>query len=409
MLEDKIITGIISRAGTPAYIYDGALLKQTAAGLFNDFGELNPHFSFKANPNIEIVKKIRDSGFGAEVSSEFEARAALLAGFEPEEIMYDGPAKTSGEIRHALTSGISHFNVESRFEAGRITAELKNLKSRITPAVCLRVNPREASSAGEVMTGESSRFGIDEEILAGEAESIKRTGLRINGIHLYVGSQILEKEKVAGNFRKGLSILSELCGKNIIDKNTNPVYTFGPGIGVSYDRDEDCTDCKPIAASLLDSAEKFRAEHGGLTVKTEIGRLLTARSGIYAVKVIETKFSRGRLYVLVDGGIHHFMRYALTGAKHRARVIGKSAGSIKTAVIGGATCTPYDVLTEAKIPEPAPGAIIAILDAGAYGWSMGMANFLSRPSPPEIMAEDGGWKVIREAGTFSGLLNPTCQ
>ena len=407
MLEDKIISAIVSESGTPVYIYDGDLLRETARNLSGSFEALNPHYSFKANPNIEIAGTILSAGFGAEVSSEFEARAAIRAGFTPEKIMYDGPAKTAGEIRHALSSGISHFNVESRHEAGRIISELKTAGKNITPRVCLRVNPEKASSAGEVMTGESSRFGIDEEIMAKEAEYITAAGMNINGIHLYVGSQILEESRVVENFRTGLTILSGLYEKNLLDKNSPLIFTFGPGIGVSYEKEKDSGDYSSIAGRLAGLTEEFSEKHCALSVKTEIGRLLTARAGIYVTRVVETKASRGRLYILVDGGIHHFMRYALTGAAHRTKIIGAAESGAKTpAVIGGATCTPYDMLTMAEIETPEPGALVAILDAGAYGWSMGMANFLSRPTPPEVMAEGGKWRIIREAGTFDGLTEP---
>ncbi len=398
MISDSLIKEIGSEVGTPAYVYDGCLLEAAAGELSGTFKEFNPHYSFKANPSPEIVRTIARHGFGAEVASEFEAATALNAGFSPREIMYDGPAKTSSEILKALSGGISHFNAESAAEVLRIGSALKKLGTGFAPDICLRVNPKEASSAGEIMTGRSSRFGIDEEILAGEAERIRSSGPDIRGIHLYVGSQIMEEDKIIGNFKKGLSILAALLDKRILGGKNPPVFVFGPGLGFPYDGKSPAPAYGLVSRGCLEAAEKFRNRYDGLHIKIEIGRALTAGCGIYLTRVIETKVSRNRFHVLVDGGIHHFMRYALTGSIHRARPVGKKRGEKITAVIGGATCTPYDVLTVFKMKKPEPGDLLALLDAGAYGWSMGMSNFLSRPTPPEIIAERDGWRVIRERG-----------
>ncbi len=404
MIKEALIRRIIDETGTPAYIYDGDLMKNSASRIFEVFNGLNPHFSFKANPNIELARKLLEAGFGAEVSSEFEARTALEAGFKPENIMYDGPAKTSGEIFHALSCGITHFNIESRAEAGRLLQELGKFDRPIPLSACLRVNPQEASSAAEVMTGESSRFGIDEEVLEDQAKAVISDGLKINGLHLYVGSQILDHTRILENFKKGLLILANLAEKGLISPSGPAVLVFGPGLGVDYSR-EDNSQCPPeIGKECIAAAEAFKRKHGRMVIKTEIGRALVARSGLYVTRVVETKISRGKLYILVDGGIHHFMRYAMTGTKHRAVLLGAKRGAKEPAVIGGATCTPYDILTVADIERPDAGDLIAIADAGAYGWSMGLMNFLSRPSPPEVISENGEFRVIREKGKFEDLL-----
>ncbi len=384
------------------YVYDGESLKNAAAKISCAFRELNPHYSLKANPNIELCKIILQAGFGAEVSSEYEARSALDAGFLPSRIMYDGPAKTSREITHALVEGISHFNVESRSEAVRIAGAIKKTRTACRPSICLRINPARASSAGEIMTGKSSRFGIDEEIIEDEARFIKETGLDINGVHLYIGSQILEPGEIIQNFRKGIKLLSKLYEKGFIDRESEPILNFGPGLGIDYEKEKDPLDYSYIASECLDAASAFKDKHG-LTIKTEIGRAVTARSGAYISRVVETKMSRGKMYVLVDGGIHHFMRYSLTRTAHRAVIAGKTPGRTINVVIGGATCTPYDVLTETELPHPAPGDLIALMDAGAYGWSMGMSNFLSRPSPAEVITEKDGFRIIRRAGSYESL------
>lgn len=403
----QIIEDIVKEVGTPVYVYDGDLLRKHAGQLANTFVDFNPHYSLKANPCPAICRAISDNGFGAEVSSDFEAMTALQAGYGSKHIMYDGPAKSDDEILSALSIGISHFNFESTTELKKIldAAEKSSLTDELI--LCARINPKRITSACEVMTGGSSRFGIDEEKIAPRLRQIKQLKVGINGVHLYVGSQILDINEIIGNFRAGLQALLNLSGQGVLSENTPEYYVFGAGIGVPYSNEEQCLDIQLLAEGLKLAILDHSGDFKQLKVKMEIGRALVATSAMYVVRVIETKISRGQRYIIVNGGIHQFMRYALTGTNHRIQVFGKSCGDKSKALIAGATCTPYDVLAECEIGKVENGDLLCIMDAGAYGWSMGLSFFLSHPTPPEVVVENGDWKVVRRRSNF-GDFQSTC-
>jgi diaminopimelate decarboxylase len=404
MLDERL-ERVADEFGTPVYVYDGGLLDRTCTGFMSAFSGLRPHYSLKANPCPGVCRIISSAGFGAEVSSEFEAEIAVQAGFAPDEILYDGPAKTRCEISSALVHGIRRFNFESAAElerictAGRQSGDLPDLR------LCARVNPVRTTSAGEVMTGKSSRFGMDEESLVPVLQVAERFGRGLAGIHLYIGSQILDPDEILRNFGLGLDILTRMAPTGLLEEGKPAELVFGPGIGVPYSTHDEPVDVGSLAERMRQRLEETRAGHHDVEVRMEIGRALVAACGMYLVRVVETKVSRGSRYILVDGGIHHFMRYALTGARHRLRAVGRNPGETSTAFVTGATCTPYDVLTECEVGAVEEGDLLCLLDAGAYGWSMGLAHFLSRPTPPEVLVDDDGVHLLRRRSTFADLMS----
>lgn len=397
MMDPTLIEHIISKVGTPAYLYDERVLKDQAVSMSRVFAGFSPHYSLKANPNPTICRLMADAGFGAEVSSEFEQRVALSAGFSASEVMYDGPAKTVAEIQYALTAGVTHFNFESGVELNRILSQVSY--GNRPPTMCVRVNPRNTADAVEKMTGLASRFGVDEENLL----NLLRDYPRIHGVHLYVGSQILEAADIVANFSRGLDILGWLCDQKLVNDQQPPILVFGAGIGVPYGTPEQPVDFNAVRTGLLAAGDSFRIRHGELRFRTELGRVLVAAAGTYVTSVVDVKESRGQKFVIVDGGIHHFMRFALTGAQHRAYAVGKVGSPREMVTIGGATCTPYDVLTKCELEEVQDGDLVAIADVGAYGWSMGLSHFLSRATPPEVLVQGNDWRIIRRRGRYEDI------
>ena len=198
------------RVGTPFYLYDAEVLRANGRALLSAFGCFRPHYSLKANPCPGLCALVSSMGFGAEVSSRFEAEIALRTGFDPAEMLYDGPAKTVDEIGHGLLAGIRRFNFESPAELGRIRRALAETGVREPLHLCARVNPERSTSAGEVMTGRSSRFGMDEETLEPLLRRSRADGSTPSGIHLYIGSQILDAEEIARSLPRRTSPMSKL-------------------------------------------------------------------------------------------------------------------------------------------------------------------------------------------------------
>ena len=156
--------------------------------------------------------------------------------------------------------------------------------------------------------------------------------------------------------------------------------------------------------NIAQNFKKLRREYGlegKINTRFELGRYIIGNAGRYLAKVADIKISRGEKFITLDGGINHFLRYALTGAIHRISVLNPSLAELETVEICGQTCTPYDVLTQAGLPKNIGIDDILILeDAGAYGWSMGMQNFLSFPSCPELILDGGNFRVVRRRSTF---------
>jgi diaminopimelate decarboxylase len=402
---DEMLEKAANDFGTPLYAYDGGILRKSCAAIMSAFSEFRPHYSLKANPSPGLCGIIASAGFAAEVSSDFEAAIAVQAGFDPAEIMYDGPAKTGSEISGALLKGIRRFNFESAAELERICVAGRESGTLDDLHLCARLNPVSTTSAGEVMTGKSSRFGMDEETLFPGLQAAECFGRRVNGIHLYIGSQILDPDEIVRSFNLGLASLARMAGMGLLPEGKPAELVFGPGLGVPYSRDEHPIDVESLAGRMRQCLRETDIGSRGIEVRMEIGRALVAACGMYIVRVVESKTSRGVRYILVDGGIHHFMRYALTGARHRLRPVGREWAETGKAFITGATCTPYDVLTECETGAVEAGDLLCLMDAGAYGWSMGLANFLSRPTPPEVLLDGDSLQPLRRRSSFSDLMS----
>ncbi len=392
----KILKAAVDEIGTPFYIYDQGKIIENIRKVKNAFAEIPIHYSLKSNPCPALCKIISEAGIEAEIASPFEARVAVEAGFDPAEILYDGPGKTEENISEVLSLGIRRFNIES-------VTELARLK-KITPensehlSLCFRVNPLEASSAAEKMTGKPSRFGIDIEELPQALDAAAGDGFNINGIHLYLGSQILSDGQLTANYRTGLEIIDKYCEK--FYHRGKIEYIFGAGFGIPYLDDE--SGINP--AYLAESFAKLRKQYSfpaEIKTRFELGRYLVGNAGYYLAKIIDIKVSRREKFITLDGGINHFLRYVLTRTRHGISSLNSISGDLETVQVCGRTCTPYDLLSSCDMPENLSiGDILVLEDAGAYGWSMGMQNFLSFPSCPELILDGNNFHIVRRKSTF---------
>ena len=400
MLTEATLKNASENSPTPFYLYDAEQIRQNIQKVQSAFQETQIHFSLKSNPSPGLCKIIANAGAEAEIASPFEARIAVKSGFDPTQIMYDGPGKTSDNIAAVLKLSIKHFNIESMTELERLQA-LTNGKMEDL-RLCFRINPIEDCDAAEKMTGKPSRFGIDIETLPACLDKAAENNWNITGIHLYLGSQILSEDQLIANYKTGLNIIAEHYDKFRFKDRIE--YVFGAGFGIPYQDDEKELDLDYIAENFAKLRNQY--EWGNKIVsRFELGRYIIANTGKYLAQVADVKVSRGEKFITLNGGINHFLRYTLTGAIHRISVLDSNASEHEEAEICGQTCTPYDVITKTQMPKDiSEGDIIILHDAGAYGWSMGMQNFLSFPSCAEILFDNGKFRTIRHRGTFEDLM-----
>jgi diaminopimelate decarboxylase len=401
MSDKNILNTMVDEIATPFYVYDACRIRGNIQRVKEAFKETKIHYSLKANPCLGVCKIISEAGIEAEIASPFEARVAVKAGFKPAGILYDGPGKTSVNIAENLDLGLRRFNIESMTELERLKEITNGNTDDLT--LCFRINPLEASNAAEKMTGKPSRFGIDIEELPACLDKAASDGFKINGIHLYLGSQILSDEQLIANYRVGLNIISEHYEKFHTDKKID--YVFGGGFGIPYKDDDPTINLEFIAESF----KKLRIEYDlqdKIITRFELGRYIIGNAGRYLAKVVDIKVSRGEKFIILDGGINHFMRYVMTQAKHRISSLNSTSTDLEPAEICGQTCTPYDVISIADMPKDISiGDIIVLEDAGAYGWSMGIQNFLSFPSCAEVVLDKKNFQTVRRKSTFKDLMN----
>ena len=385
---------------TPLYVYDAEAIRQSYRSLSKALGRFTIAYSVKANPSVGICKLLHDLGCWAEVASGGEVLIARTAGFPPSHTMFAGPAKEDSELREACKENIGMVKAESLRELD-LLARWTSCGTPV-PSVCIRVNTRErVSTAREIMAGGPSRFGLDEEKLP---TILQQFGSRLNiiGLHVYSGSQILSSREIVVNFARTYDLF--IASRKIIGEQFSTMV-FGGGFGVPSGVSEPPLDLKEVADGInriIDDSKIGDRVHFIL----ELGRFLVSSSGIFVTRVIDVKESRGVSFVLTDGGINNYLRPALKKLKHSIYLIDRlNEPKVFSANIGGPLCTPLDEYgTAIELPKAEAGNLVGVFNAGAYGYSMSMHEFLGHSSPAEVLIDDGNFKELRRRGEFSDLL-----
>jgi len=398
------VTQITGEFGTPIFVYDQAAiynqLEQIKSMLPSRFGLF---YSIKANPNATILKCMLNQGCGLEVASIGELYQALNAGCGPDRIIFAGPGKSWTELAAALGAGIRETHVESIDEA-RCLNDLAERSSKVAP-IALRINPLESSGGAMRMGGRASPFGIDEEQMhhvLNEVATLR--SLQVEGVHLFMGTQILDAEMLITQYQNALSIAREVA-----EHIQRPLKTidFGGGWGTPYFEHEKELDLDRVAAGIGTIAKQMAADPMLASAKgiLEPGRILVNSAGIYLARVLRTKFSRGKTFVITDGGMHHHLaasgNLGQTIKRNYPVAIANKLGLPTTQAVDvvGPLCTPLDMLArQAKLPLVEAGDIFAIFQSGAYARTSSPHGFLSHDSPAEVMVHDGVARLIRRRG-----------
>jgi diaminopimelate decarboxylase len=406
------VRSIATRAGTPLFVYDRSVLDRKWERLRNALpAEFNIAYSIKANPHPEIVRFFLSKGCGVEIASGGELFQVLRTGCPPEKILFAGPGKTPGELESALTNDIGEIHAESMLEVDRIADLARRLNARAR--VGIRVNPKAEAQGGAMrMGGKSVPFGIDEEDLD---EAVRRVlahpAIEFRGIHLFAGTQILDYAVLAAQYRKGLEI-----ARRVALQLRRPLHTidFGGGLGVPYFANEEELDLDKLRLELASVVAEIKGEKlfDGTRLIVEPGRFLVAEAGVFITTINDIKVSRGKKFLVVDGGMNHHLAASgnlgqVIKRNFPVALLNKVGQEPKEIVdVVGPLCTPLDVLArDVRLPQAEVGDLVGVFQSGAYARTSSPLGFLSHPTPPEVLVDGGEVRLIRRRGTYDDLVD----
>jgi diaminopimelate decarboxylase len=415
---DHLLVGGISVAdlaaefGTPLFVYDAALMRvayRQLRGAVEGFAQV--YFSAKANPNPAILRVFVTEGAGLEIASGAEYLRAQAAGCRPQRILFAGPGKRDAELTLVLREGIGEIHLESYEEIDRID-KLASALQRRAP-VGLRVNPLASAQGGAMqMGGRAAQFGFDEETIESVVDAVMaRPSLELLGVHLFAGTQILDANVLAAQWRHGL-----IVARRIAERIGKPLATIdlGGGLGIPYFGGDRTLLLNVLTTHVASLAGMVCHDSllRGASIIIEPGRYLVGPAGVYVARVHSAKTSRGTRFIVTDGGMHHHLAASGNLGQFIKRdypiVAADRMDSTETAnsVVVGPLCTPLDTIgREASLPQLKPGNLVALLQSGAYALTASPNGFLSHPMPAEILVDSGQARIIREPGSFAAPLS----
>jgi len=381
---------LAARVGsTPFFAYDRELINERMELLRSTLpAGIQLSYAVKANPMPAVVQHLRGLVDSFDVASAAEMLVALDAGMPAERVSFAGPGKTPAELSQAVAAGVT-IEMESRTEAERIAVIGERLGIR--PRVAVRVNPDfQMKRSGMRMGGGPQQFGVDAEQVPALLRELEHSGLELLGFHIFAGSQNLDAELLCEAQRNTVELALRLA-----DAAPAPVryLNLGGGFGIPYfDRDRPL-ELEPIGANLerlLD--ERVRRALPDARVAIELGRYIVGEAGFYVTRVVDKKESRGRTFLVVDGGMHHQLaasgNFGQTIRRNFPVAIanGREDRPGEVVSVVGCLCTPLDLLADGvSLPPADVGDLVVVFQAGAYGLTASPTAFLSHPAPVEVL------------------------
>ena len=395
--ESVTVSSIAARVGTPFYLYSYKTLSDHFLKIQRAFAKLDPLicFAMKSNGNLSVIKSLVDLGAGIDIVSIGELRKALLVGADPQKIVFASVGKTQEEIVFAIKTDILLFNIESEPELEEINRIARKMNRHVQAAI--RINPDVVAPTHEyIKTGSlNKKFGID---LATTRQIFKNrkkySHVKINGIHIHIGSQITSGTPFVGAIKKVVVFIDELraLGADI------EYLDIGGGMGIIY-KNEIPQTAQDYAARVLPILEKT-----GLKIIMEPGRFIAGNAGIFVTKVVYVKDNGSKIFVIVDGGMNDLVRPMLYDAYHEIVPV-KQNKSIKQKVdVVGPICESGDFFAHDRLlARVKRGDLLSVMSAGAYGYAMA-SNYNVRGRVAEVMVKNNKFKIIKERETFKDLI-----
>jgi diaminopimelate decarboxylase len=387
-IGDRPLTEVAAQVGrTPFYVYE----RRAMSARVQELRRLLPatvklHYAMKANPMPAVVQHMVGLVDGIDVASAGELEIALAAGADPAKISFAGPGKQAVELERAATAGIV-VNLESEREMQALAA-IGRRGAR--PRVAIRVNPDfELKTSGMKMSGGPKPFGIDAERVPQVLRELAGLPLEFCGFHIFSGSQNLRADAIIDAQQKAVALACELAREAPAPVR---LLNIGGGFGIPYVAGEQPLDLEPIARNLKELLAHVAQVLPSAELVLELGRYLVGEAGLYVCRVLDRKVSRGQVFLITDGGLHHHLaasgnfgqvlrrNYPVMIANRAAEAVSENASVV------GCLCTPLDILADRMpLPRGEPGDLVVVFQSGAYGRSASPLGFLTHPHPPEVL------------------------
>jgi len=395
--EAVSVEEIARKVGTPFFLYSHQTLVDHYQKIKKAFASADPLvcFSMKANSNLAVCRALVKEGSGLDIVSGGELYKALKVGVDPKKVVYAGVGKTEKEIEDAIRANILFFNVESLPELALIDSVAGRLRKTVN--IALRVNPDVAAKTHKyIVTGSSeSKFGI---AFDSARRMLERRDVfphvRMNGIHVHIGSQITRSRPFVRALRRVYSFIKNAPVKI-------EYLNIGGGLGITYNKERPQT-ARRFAKAVLPLIKKMKVK-----LILEPGRFVAGNSGILVTRVTYVKETTAKKFYVVDAGMNDLTRPSLYSAYHNIQPVDRhhDRGSHYELVdVVGPICESGDFLAKnRRMPISKEGALLAVMSAGAYGYTMS-SNYNSRPRAPEVMVMGGRFHVVKERETYKDLV-----
>jgi diaminopimelate decarboxylase len=394
ILRNADLESVAREFGTPLYVYDAETIKrqyQRLSGVFKDV-KLKIKYACKANTNLEVLKYMRNLGSGLDVVSIEEAMIGIKAGYSPQDILFTPNCVSFEEIKEAVELGVV-INIDNISILEQFGHEYEN-----KVPCCIRLNPHIAAGGNShIQTGHiDSKFGISIYQLRHIQRIVSTCNMKINGLHIHTGSEILDSSVFLRMAELMFDAAKDFPDLQFID--------FGSGFKVAYKEGDYVTDIEELSKEFTVLFKNFCSSYGReLELWFEPGKFLVSEAGALLVKVNTVKQTMATVFVGVDSGQNHLIRPMFYDAYHHIVNVSNPSGKQRIYTIVGYICETDTFGWDRKLNEVREGDVLAILNAGAYGYTMAN-NYNSRLRPAEVMISNGKAKLIRRRETVEDLL-----
>jgi diaminopimelate decarboxylase len=401
--EGVALERIAREVGTPAYVYSLATLKRHFKVFDQAFSKVRHIvcFSVKANSNLALLRAFAKEGSGFDIVSGGELFRALKVGADPTKIVFSGVGKKREEIEYALNSGILMFNVESEQELMALNDIASSMGKRAP--ISLRVNPDvDPQTHPYISTGmKKAKFGVDiKKSLETYRKAVSLRNVEVVGVDCHIGSQLTSITPFVDALAKVREYLDRVLAGEMKKEGAQIRYLdLGGGLGINY-HDETPPLPDEYAKAIVEGLEGL-----DVTLILEPGRVIVGNAGILLTEVQYIKETDSKNFVIVDGGMNDLIRPALYGSYQAIQPVVENRAQKIVADVVGPICESGDFFAkDREIPRPKRGDLLAIMSAGAYGFTMA-SNYNSHPKPPEVLVDGEKYYVIRRRESFDDLIN----
>ena len=392
--ESVAITDLVAQYGSPLYVYSRSDIENNWREFDQAFGN-HPHlvcYAVKANSNLAVLNALALMGAGFDIVSQGELERVLAAGGQANRCVFSGVAKTQQEIERALEVGVRCFNVESSAELDRIELVAKSLNTQAP--ISIRVNPNvDAKTHPYISTGlKENKFGVDIDDAIDLYERAHRSDhINVTGMDCHIGSQITEVSPFLDALDKVLELSTQLAQRGIEIAHLD----LGGGVGIVYD-DEQTIDIQAYIDAVIQKV-------GKIEIILEPGRAIVGNAGVFITQVEFLKQNSEHSFAIVDGAMNDFLRPSFYNAYHQVLPVNQASKGVQASWdLVGPICETGDFLAKNRALSLSQGDYLALMSAGAYGFTMS-SNYNSRPRVAEVMVSGDQHKLIRERETIQDL------